>query len=213
MNTPASGRDDHAANATDDLTAQRRAIRRGELLSAAIAVIRSEGADATMEEMASAGGISKPILYRHFTDRGGLVSAITDAALAELTEIIVDRVRDAAAAGTYETNRALTDAVFEWVERDTELFRFLVDHSGPGDSAAAFINSTSEIVQQGLAQALVNFGRDPSPTPVWARAIIGAVIVTARWWTSTDTGLTREQLVDQFTELGWYGMLGPRPAR
>lgn len=206
-------REDRRGDRAEDLTAQRRAIRRGELLSAAMAVIRREGAGATMEEMATAGGISKPILYRHFTDRDGLVSAITDAALAELGEIIKERVHDAAAKGTYETNRALTDAVFEWVERDTELFRFLVDHTGTSDSAAAFITSTSEIVEHGLATALVGAERDASPAAVWARAMIGAAIITARWWTSVDTGLSRQQLVDQFTELGWYGMLGPRQSR
>ena len=43
---------------------ERRRLRRGELLDAAIDVIRREGPDVTMEEMATAGGISKPILYR-----------------------------------------------------------------------------------------------------------------------------------------------------
>lgn len=201
------------AERPEEQTAERRAARRGQLLDAAIAVVRRDGARATMEDMAAAGGVSKPILYRHFTDRDGLVSAITDAALAELGEIIAARVNDAAASGTYETNRALTDAVFEWIERDTELFRFLVDHTGTSDAATAFVTSTSEIVEQGLATALVAAGRDPGPAAVWARAFIGAAIITARWWTSVDTGLSRERLVDQFTDLGWYGMLGPRRSR
>ena len=58
-------------------------------------VIRRGGADATMEEMASAGGISKPILYRHFTDREGLVAAITEHALGVLGRIIDEKLGEA----------------------------------------------------------------------------------------------------------------------
>ena len=63
---------------------RRREARREELLAAAIEVIRSVGPGATMEEMANAGGISKPILYRHFRDRDGLVAAISERAMAQL---------------------------------------------------------------------------------------------------------------------------------
>jgi AcrR family transcriptional regulator len=54
----------------------QRAARRDQLLDAAIEEIRTTGPGATMEQLAKAGGVTKPILYRHFGDRDGLITAI-----------------------------------------------------------------------------------------------------------------------------------------
>ena len=53
----------------------RREQRREELLDAALGVIRREGRAASMEAMAAAARITKPILYRYFGDREGLARA------------------------------------------------------------------------------------------------------------------------------------------
>ena len=117
--------------------AERRRLRRGELLDAAIDVIRREGADVTMEEMASAGGISKPILYRHFVDRDGLVAAITETALVEIGAILDAKIAEALPDAPPHSIRATIDAFFEYVEREPELYRFIVDSDAeagePGD--------------------------------------------------------------------------------
>ena len=67
----------------------QRGERREELLNAAIAGIRKHGPSASMDSLAAEAGITKPILYRHFGDRAGLVSAIADrfadTLLADLT--------------------------------------------------------------------------------------------------------------------------------
>ena len=57
-------------------TSDRRALRRQELLDVAVGVIRDEGPDASMDRIASACGVTKPIIYRHFGDRAGLIEAI-----------------------------------------------------------------------------------------------------------------------------------------
>ena len=88
----------------------RREERRTELLRAAMDVIRQGGADATMEEMASAGGISKPILYRHFTDREGLVAAITEHALGVLGRILDQKLDEVRTGNWRDTVRATIDA-------------------------------------------------------------------------------------------------------
>ena len=40
--------------------------------------IREIGPGVTMEQLAKAGGVTKPILYRHFGDRDGLIQAIAE---------------------------------------------------------------------------------------------------------------------------------------
>ena len=107
--------------------AERRQLRRGELLRAAIEVIRSEGANVTMEEMAIAGGISKPILYRHFDDRDGLVAAVTETALVEIGTILDAKLREVRIDAPPQSIRATIDAFFEYVEREPALYRFIVE--------------------------------------------------------------------------------------
>lgn len=71
---------------------QRAARRRRELLDAADRVVLRDGPGASMNAIAAEAGITKPILYRHFGDKGGLYSALakrhTDALLASLLSLI-----------------------------------------------------------------------------------------------------------------------------
>ena len=54
----------------------RRACTRDQLLDAACRVIERTGPSASMQEMAAEAGITKPILYRHFGDKAGLLRAL-----------------------------------------------------------------------------------------------------------------------------------------
>lgn len=65
---------------TPDTTARRRlprAERTRQLLDVAWRLIRAEGSDAlTLGRLAQAGGVSKPVVYDHFTTREGLLAAL-----------------------------------------------------------------------------------------------------------------------------------------
>lgn len=187
--------------------AERRAARRGELLTAAMEVIRRDGADATMEEMASAGGISKPILYRHFNHREGLVSAISELALAELSRILADKLGEARVAGSRDAVRATLDAFFEYIERDPELYRFVVDQDIRllHPATVAFTEEVSKHVAGVLRDGLRQVGRDTSAADVWGRAIVGMVQETAAWWSHQST-VERSVVVDQLADLAWSGI-------
>ena len=188
---------------------ERRQVRRRQLLDAAIDVIRREGADVTMEEMASAGGISKPILYRHFVDRDGLVAAITETALVEIGTILDTKIAEARADRPPRSIRATIDAFFEYVEREPELYRFiLASGSGGGNRATtAFTERIAERVAEMLAQVLIEHSRDPAPAAIWGRAIVGMVQHTAAWWIG-GADIARRDAVDVLTDLAWMGMAG-----
>ena len=150
---------------------ERRQLRRRELLDAAIDVIRREGADVTMEEMATAGGISKPILYRHFVDRDGLVAAITETALVELGAILDGKIAEASADRPPHSIRATIDAFFEYIEREPQLYRFIVDSDSKSGNRAttAFAEQIAARVAETLAQGLAEHGRDPGPAAIWGQ--------------------------------------------
>src|SRR5206468_1776607 len=66
-----------------------------QLLDAADRVMRRRGAGASMDEIASEAGISKPILYRHFGDKDGLHRALAERYVeALLSELRASRVAD-----------------------------------------------------------------------------------------------------------------------
>jgi AcrR family transcriptional regulator len=189
--------------------AERRQARRGELLEAAIDVIRREGADVTMEEMATAGGISKPILYRHFVDRDGLVSAITETALDEIATILDAKIREARTDAPPQSIRATIDAFFEYVEREPKLYRFIVDGDAKRGNMAtvAFAEQIAARVAETLAAGLADYGLDPAPAAIWGRAIVGMVKSTATWWIG-GASITRGEAVEALTGLVWVGIRG-----
>ena len=188
----------------------RRLERRGELLTAAMDVIRRGGADATMEEMASAGGISKPILYRHFTDREGLVAAITEHALGVLGRIIDEKLEAVRTGNWRDTVRATIAAFFEYVEREPELYQFVVEHDARQGSQAthAFTEKMAEHVARAIADGLDAAGLDTTPAEVWGRAIIGMVQSVGDWWVA-GAATSRADVVESLTDLAWGGIRGP----
>ncbi|HET9548265.1 MAG TPA: TetR/AcrR family transcriptional regulator [Desertimonas sp.] len=188
---------------------ERRQLRRRELLDAAIDVIRREGADVTMEEMATAGGISKPILYRHFVDRDGLVAAITEKALVEIGEMLDTKLRAARSDQPPDSIRATIDACFDYIDADPQLYRFIVNaNSSRGNEVTtAFNDRMAERIAESLADRLVERGLDPSPAAVWGRAIVGMVQNTAAWWIG-GAGISRDDVVGALTDLVWVGIGG-----
>jgi AcrR family transcriptional regulator len=189
--------------------AERRQLRRSELLDAAIDVIRRRGADVTMEEMATAGGITKPILYRHFVDRDGLVSAVTEQALLEIGAVLDGELGEAVSDDPPDAIRATIDAFFEYAEREPELYRFIVENDARRGNPArvAFTERIAQRVAETLAQGLVDHGRDPAPAAIWGRAIVGMVENTVAWWTA-GADISRHEAVDALVDLAWLGMAG-----
>ena len=199
------------AEARREQLRERRADRRLELLTAAIDVIRRVGPDATMEDMASAGGISKPILYRHFNDREGLVSAITELALVDLGRILDDKLGEARLTASRDGVRATIDAFFDYIERDPALFRFVIDQDVRLDNPAtvAFSEEVAKHVAAAIREPLDEAGLDSRPADVWGRAIVGMVLHTSIWWITTRA-TSRADAVDWLADLIWSGIHGGR---
>src|SRR4029450_7094161 len=63
--------------------------RRAELLDAAERAIRRIGPRASMDELAAEAGITKPILYSHFGDKAGLVTALAERVAGQLNAAVI----------------------------------------------------------------------------------------------------------------------------
>jgi AcrR family transcriptional regulator len=171
-----------------------RADRRAELLDAAIAGIRKHGAGASMDTLAAEAGITKPILYRHFGDRAGLVNAIADRFATELERELLASIAEV----SDDTHKLLTrtvEAFVGYLEQDTALYRFIIQ---PRYDAAVdvggFLNRISAYVAVGIGERLRSLGRDSGGAEVIAHGVVAFVHASGDWWVDRRT-MPRAQLV------------------
>lgn len=188
---------------------ERRAGKREALLDAAIGVVRADGPRASMEAMAAAGGVTKPILYRHFGDRDGLVAAIAERFLSRLSTAIAASLQTWDQGQATSVLRTSIDAYLSLVEQDNQLYRFLVQHDARAGnrSTSAFVNNVSQQVTDVLRAAADAAGRDPSQSELWAHGIVGMVHAVGDWW-SEGQPMSRTEVVDSITGLLWAGLDG-----
>jgi AcrR family transcriptional regulator len=183
----------------------RSAERRAELLDAAARVIRTHGPDVSMAAIAAEAGITKPILYRHFSDKGGLFQALAE----RQTEELLSDIREAMLApGTPRERTANTiDAYLAAIEKRPAVYRFVVGR------AAAEVPSVAgqvEGFQERLAQELAAVIRTDLHLPavraqVWAHATVGMVRAAGEWWLSAQS-VSRTRLVRELVDLLFPGL-------
>jgi len=206
-----SGEHQRRAGGPDE-RADRRAERRAQLLGAAVGAIRQLGAGATMEQLAKAGGVTKPILYRHFGDRDGLITAIAERFSTDLLTSVTTPL--AAHATAREVLRSTIDSYVGFIERDPNLYRFMVQHAPERGEGFSQISSLVDLIAKQVAlvtdERLRLAGRDTGAAVAWAYGIVGLVHQAGNWWVDDQT-MSRDTLVNYLVALLWDG-LGAAPA-
>lgn len=186
------------------------AQRRRELLEAAERVVLREGPGASMNAIAAEAGITKPILYRHFGDKGGLYRALavrhTDALLASLRAALdAPRERRERVEATLETYLAA-------IEAHPQVYRFLMhpaeDSSSSergfdvGQHAAPLLRRLGEELATVIAERL-DLGPDSEELArVWGHGIVGMMHAAGDWWLR-EKPCERSRLVQHLADLLW----------
>lgn len=199
-----------ARSAERQRTAAER--RRRELLEAADRVVLRDGPQASMNAIAAEAGITKPILYRHFGDKGGLYRALakrhTDALLSALRAAL-----DAPADRRARVESTL-DTYLAAIEARPQVYRFLM-HPSDGDAApspemgfdvgrhsAPLLRRLGEELGQVIAER-VDLGPDSEQTArIWGHGIVGMMHAAGDWWLG-DRPCSRERLVRSLADLLW----------
>jgi AcrR family transcriptional regulator len=193
----------------------RQEQRRDDLREAAIAAIRRHGAGVSMDQIAAEAGITKPIIYRHFGDRRGLVMAIAHQFVVALNDEISGSLTQESTSSE-ELLRRTVDTYLAFVERDPEVYRFLV-RSALGevpdatDRLGGFIRQISAQIALVVGERLREAGHDSGMAEPWAHALVGAVHQAGDWWLDRAT-LPRPRLVDYLMALLWNGLASFDPA-
>lgn len=184
-----------------------REQRRAELIDAAVAAIDKHGPGASMEKIARAAGVTKPILYRHVGGREEFVAALTERFVNELLERLETVLGDASAGGR-ELLAAGIDGYLEMVERRTALYRFLLRHAGEAGGGEVLTRVFQRIAQPTvgmIGEQLRAAGADSGAADPWGYGLVGLVHAAGDWWLEHRT-MPRKRLVEYLVALVWDGM-------
>ena len=163
----------------------------------------------SMEQLADAAGVSKPVLYQHFPSKRDLYLALVRDAVSEMET----RVR-AALEGTTD-NRArvegATAAYFAFV--DDPRFQLVFSAERSDDEVHDEVSVAHRRVTETVAELISeDAGLDRASALFLAAALRGLATDGARWW-SEHYDVSRDQAVGLAAQLAWRGLwsFGPRP--
>jgi AcrR family transcriptional regulator len=182
--------------------------RKAQLLEVARKVFGAKGFHGvSMEDVAREAGVTKPILYDHFSSKEALYLALLDADSLELEE----RIRTALAAptGNRERIRASFEAYFEFVDEHAEGFQLLMQETvGANEDFRRGVGAVRDRIQQEVSDLIVreSQGRlDREDADTVALGLVGMAETAARH----DPGGSPERRgrrVDTLVRLAWRGI-------
>lgn len=186
-----------------------REARRAELVRVARRVVHHTGPDVSMEDIASAAGTSKSIVYRYFTDKDGLQLAVAAAVVTDIRDAL-----DAAATGAStprDALRGMVDTYLAMIEGSPHVYAFVTR----GGSVGPFLDSVTELVAAPFVRALGAHGpADAAWARLWASGAVGFVRGAGEAWLAAGaTGSTpapddREDVAARVAAWLWAGPVG-----
>ena len=184
-----------------------RSERREQLIRVARQLFGARGYDAvSVEEIASAADVSKPVVYEHFGGKEGLYQVIVDREVTELSGILSSRMRPELAPR--EVLEGIVVSLLDYIEENPDGFHLLA-HQSPtavrSETFATVIADVAEQVTNHLAPLLDQRGLDASTAPIYGQILAGGVGQIGQWW-SENRGYSKEDTAAHVTNLLWFGL-------
>jgi AcrR family transcriptional regulator len=184
--------------------------RRQQLLDVALETFANKGFHGTsMNEVAEAAGVTKPVLYQHFESKDALYNELVDEMGARLEEAIMKAVADA--DGPRQQVEAGFRAYFRWSIGQGAAFRVLFSDRNRSDPGLANAVARVESMVADRVASLIDIeGLSDDARHVLALGVVGIAESTSRHWLRLDLGDGSEAdaFADQVAELAWSGLRG-----
>ena len=188
------------------------AERRRQLLEVALQVFADKGFYGTsMNEVAEAAGVTKPVLYQHFTSKEALYRELVDELGTRLERAIVEGVADA--DGPRQQVEAGFHAYFRWATREGPAFRVLfAEHNRADPVLATAIEKVESAVADRVAGFIEVEGLSDDERQVLAYGVVGLAESTSRHWLGLGLGpgTGADAFAAQVAQLAWSGVRGVR---
>jgi AcrR family transcriptional regulator len=184
--------------------------RRRQLLDVALDEFAQRGFHATsMNDIADAAGVSKPVLYQHFRSKRALYR--------ELLEDVGGRLRDAIGKATSEADgprqqvEAGFAAYFGFVAEQNAAFQLLFGGGARRDEEfAAAVRRVEVSIADAIAALIDVPGLSESRRRLLAHGIVGLAEGTSRHWVLHGIEADPDVLAAQAAALAWAGLRGVR---
>lgn len=186
------------------------ARRKEQLLEVALPVFAERGFHLTsMNDVADAAGVTKPVLYQHFASKRGLY--------LELLRSVGDRLMAAIHAAT-----AQADHPREQVENGLRAyFTFVSDHPdayrlmfGGGTRRDTEFAEEATRVELAIAEAIAPLirieGLPDQERLLFAHGIVGLAEGTTRHWRTHELPIDAGAVAELVADLAWRGLRGVR---
>ncbi|MFT0846230.1 TetR/AcrR family transcriptional regulator [Actinomycetaceae bacterium L2_0104] len=184
-----------------------RAQRREQLIRISRELFSAKGYDAvSIEEIASAAEVSKPVVYEHFGGKEGLYQVIVDREITVLSEMLSAQMKPG--LNPRVMLERVVMSLLDYIEANADGFR-LLSHQSPtalsGGTFTTIIADVAEQVADLLAPVLQEQGLDPKTAPIYGQLLAGAIGRIGQWWVEAREP-AKEVTAAHVINLLWLGL-------
>jgi AcrR family transcriptional regulator len=181
--------------------------RRRQLLDVALGVFATDGFHSTsMNDVAEAAGVTKPVLYQHFTSKRQLYLELLEDVGTRLGEQIAEAT--AAAGSPHQQVEAGFAAYFHFVDRYRSAYQLLFGGGSRRDPEFAdAVRRVEEHLATSIAE-LIQADIDADHRRTLAFGLVGMAEGTSRLWVAEDLDFDPDVLARQVADLAWAGLRG-----
>lgn len=165
--------------------------------------------DTSMNEVAEAAGVTKPVLYQHFDSKKALYRELVDELGAELEKVILAAVEEA--DGPRRQVEAGFRAYFRWATAQGSAFRVLfADRNRTDGELAAAVSRVEDMVADTVASLILVDGLTDDERHVLAYGVVGLAESTSRRWLGLGlgAGADADAFAETVAQLAWSGLRG-----
>jgi len=186
------------------------AERRTQVVGVALREFAAKGFHRTsMNDIADAAGVTKPVLYQHFDSKRALFLALISEVASEMLETISKATANAK-DGKTQTEAGIV-AYFVWVATHRDEFNVLFGSGARSDDEfAAAVRNAEAAVAEAIAP-LIDAGLDATHQRRLAYALVGMSEGLSRHLVMSGENFDPHEVGAQLTKLAWAGLRGVQP--
>jgi AcrR family transcriptional regulator len=179
--------------------------RRQQILDVAIKVFGRAGYyGASMNDIADAAGVTKPVLYQHFDSKSDLYAALLDEVGARLLDAITKATADAV-DGKQQTELGF-QAYFRWVAQRHDEFMLLFGGTARHDGEfSGQIRQITEAAAETIAP-LIAVDIDPEHRRTLAHGLVGLAEGASLQLVGLGQAFDPDEIAREVSALAWAGL-------
>lgn len=184
-----------------------RIQRREQLIGIARGLFASRGYDAvSIEEIAHAAEVSKPVIYEHFGGKEGLYHVIVDRETTAVNDILQQSL-----SGDHRPRQALEAVVvglLDYIEENPDGFGLMV-HQSPdvlaGGAFSTIISDMGDYLSVLLGEYFSRLGFSADVTALYAQMLAGVMGIMGQSW-AVNRHPAKDVIATHLVNLLWNGL-------